>query len=344
MRAPEFWSREGLASTLLTPVAWGVDAAGRARRAVARPVHAPVPVICIGNLVAGGAGKTPVALAVGARLAARGEAVHFLTRGYGGRAHGPLRVEPERHGAAEVGDEALLLARVAPTWVSRDRAAGARAAAEAGARVLVMDDGFQNPGLAKDLSLIVVDGAFGFGNGRVMPAGPLREDAARGLARADAVIVVGEPMGAAALAGWTGPVIVARLVPTSDAPALAGRPDAPALAGRRVVAFAGIGRPAKFFATLEGMGCRLVGRHAFADHHPYSEAEIARLQAEASAAGAILVTTEKDHVRLPAAARGAVRTVAVVLDWADEAALDALISRLADLPRLARSAMEARDQ
>jgi tetraacyldisaccharide 4'-kinase len=329
MRAPEFWSRDGLASTLLTPVAWGVDAAGRARRAVVRPVHASVPVICIGNLVAGGAGKTPVALAIGARLAARGAAVHFLTRGYGGRVHGPLRVEPARHGAAEVGDEALLLARVAPTWVSRDRAEGARAATGAGARVLVMDDGFQNPGLAKDLSLIVVDGAFGFGNGRVMPAGPLREDAARGLARADAVIVVGAPMDAAALAGWSGPVIGARLVPA---------PDAPALTGRHVVAFAGIGRPAKFFAMLEAMGCRLAGRHAFADHHPYTEAEIERLQAKASAAGAILVTTEKDHVRLPAAARGAVRTVPVVLDWADEAALDALISRLA-LP-----VMETREQ
>ncbi len=174
MRAPEFWQSDGALARLLAPLGAAYGLAGRLRRARARPAACGVPVVCIGNLVAGGAGKTPVALAVAGRLQDQGRAVQLLTRGYGGRARGPLRVEPGRQGAAEVGDEALLLAARAPTWVARDRAAGAAAAVAAGAEVLVMDDGFQNPALAKDLSLLVVDGASGFGNGRVMPAGPAR--------------------------------------------------------------------------------------------------------------------------------------------------------------------------
>ena len=192
MRAPEFWRAGGGAAlpAILTPLSWAWAIGGELRRWATPTRRVPIPVICVGNLVAGGAGKTPVALALGRRLLAAGSAVHFLTRGYGGRRRGPIQVDPARHGAVDVGDEALLLARIAPTWVARARAAGAVTAARAGAEVVVMDDGHQHPGLAKDLSVVVVDGDYGIGNGRVIPAGPLREPAALGLARADAVILV----------------------------------------------------------------------------------------------------------------------------------------------------------
>jgi tetraacyldisaccharide 4'-kinase len=320
MRAPEFWRRDGLAAQVLTPLGHAYGRAVQARLAAAHPVRVPVPVVCVGNLVAGGAGKTPVALAIGRLLAARGQAPHFLTRGYGGRLTGPVRVDPAKHRAREVGDEALLLAEVAPTWVARERPAGARAAGAAGARVLVMDDGFQNPSLAKDLSLVVVDGAYGFGNGRVMPAGPLREPVADGLARADAAIVIGPDLRGVErdLAGRTD-FLRARLVP------VAGQDD---LAGREVVAFAGIGRPEKFFATLAELRCRVVAAHAFADHHPYTPDEIMRLADAAVAARATLVTTAKDAVRLPPEARGMARVVAVVIEWEDEGAVISLLERL----------------
>ena len=191
MRAPGFWQKDGLLPRLLAPASLCFAAGGWLRRRLASPQHVEAQVICVGNLVAGGAGKTPVAVAIGERLLARGATVHFLSRGYGGRERGPLRVEPDRHGAADVGDEPLLLARTAPTWIARDRAAGAAAAVTAGAGVIVMDDGFQNHTLRKDLSLLVVDGGYGFGNKRVMPAGPLREPLASGLGRADAVVLIG---------------------------------------------------------------------------------------------------------------------------------------------------------
>ena len=198
MRAPDFWRRRTVTPFLLLPVGWFFSRIGALRQALVRPWRAPVPVLCVGNLVAGGAGKTPLALALGDRLQQNGVTVHFLTRGYGGREAGPLQVDPTRHGFREVGDEALLLARLAPTWVARDRRLGAEAAAKAGAGVLVMDDGFQNPSIEKDLSIIAIDGGYGFGNGLVMPAGPLREPLARGFARADAAVVIGRDRGGAA--------------------------------------------------------------------------------------------------------------------------------------------------
>lgn len=316
MRAPEFWHRDGWLAALLSPVAGLVTFAGRRRQARARPWRAPVPVICVGNLVAGGAGKTPVAIALAQRLQTLGRTPHFLTRGYGGRERGPLRVDPARHAATEVGDEPLLLAAIAPTWVARDRRAGAEAAVAAGATAIVMDDGFQNPALFKDLSLIVVDGGYGFGNGRVMPAGPLREPVADGLARAHAVVRLGEDTAgtAAAVAGVL-PILEAALVPV--------RPEA--LKDRAVVAFAGIGRPAKFFATLEDLGCRIVARHAFPDHHPYRRAAVERLRAAAKTAGAVLVTTAKDAVRLPADLRQDATVCEVALRWREPETVDALL-------------------
>ena len=313
MRAPKFWSQPpGALAAALAPLAWVYEAAGKLRRAVTTPVEVSAKVICIGNLVAGGAGKTPTAIAVLKRLRARGVAAHALTRGYGGREAGPLRVDLSRHEASDVGDEALLLARIAPTWVGRDRVAAARVAVAEGARVLVMDDGFQNPALRKDVSLIVIDGGYGVGNGRVMPAGPLRESVASGLARAQGVVLIGD--GEAAGFGATSlPILRARIVPT---------PGALALADRAVLAFAGIGRPEKFFSTLESLGCRLVGSVAFADHHPYRPDEIMRLVEAAAESRAALVTTEKDAVRLPPEARAMVEVLPVELVFEDEAALD----------------------
>ena len=321
MKAPEFWRDGGLVPTLLAPLAWGYDAVGRANRALISAERAPVPVVCVGNLVAGGAGKTPVALALGARLATLGHNVHFLSRGYGGRARGPVQVEAARHDAREVGDEPLLLAACRPTWVARDRVAGARAAAVAGAEVVVMDDGYQNAHIAKDLSLVVVDGVYGFGNGRPMPAGPLRETVRRGLARADAVVLLGaDQAGVAASIERTGLALLrAGVAPTLDAVMLADRP---------VIAFAGIARPEKFFATLEALGCRPLARHAFADHHRYDADEIMELVETAADLGAILVTTEKDYVRLPEEARPMVDVLRVRLEWAEPAALDRLLAPL----------------
>ena len=316
---PEFWHREGVLPRLLQPLAWAYAAGGAARRAWTQPWRAPVPVICVGNLTAGGAGKTPVVMALAQRLLGKGRHVHVLSRGYGGALSGPVAVDEARHDAAAVGDEALLLARVAPAWIARDRAAGARAAAAAGAELLVLDDGLQNPRLAKDLSFVVVDGGYGFGNGRVLPAGPLREPLAAGLARSDAVIVMGADEAQVAPLVMAKPVLRARLVAENAAD----------FVGRRVLAFAGIGRPAKFFATLEAAGARLVAREAFADHHRYGDDELGRLAATAAAAGARLVTTAKDAVRLSPAWRERVGVLRVAVAWDDEPALEAILERAA---------------
>lgn len=319
MRAPDFWQYDGGFATLLAPVAslWAAGAALRTR--AARPWRAPIPVLCIGNLVAGGAGKTPLAIAVARHLSAHGRHPHILSRGYGGRVAGPERVDPRRHGAADVGDEPLLLEAVAPTWVARDRAAGARAAIAAGADVLVLDDGFQNPALVKDFSVLAIDGGYGFGNRHVMPAGPLREPLQAGLARADAAVIVGvDRVGAAALLPAGVPVFHARVVPVPAA--------CDAIAGQVVFAFAGIGRPAKFYDTLRELGCRIAATRDFADHHRFTPEEIAAVVSEAAKRRAIPVTTEKDAVRLPADARAMVRVLPIALEWDGPNALDRLLA------------------
>ena len=321
MRAPAFWAAErgGIAAAALTPFSWLYDLGAQARAVTVRPVQAELPVICVGNFTAGGAGKTPTVLALAALLEEEGISPHILTRGYGGSERGPLRVDPARHDAGTVGDEALLLARGAPTWLSRDRPAGAAAAAAAGAPLLLMDDGMQTPGLVKDICLAVVDGGAGFGNGRVLPAGPLREPLARGLSRAHALVLVGDDRrrALAALGPLDLPVIEAALVPGEEAGTLRERP---------VVAFAGIGRPDKFFETLADSGCRVIARYAFADHHRYKPAEIAAIIEHAKERDAVPVTTEKDHVRLPPDARAMVRTLPVTLAWRDPAEPRALLA------------------
>ena len=321
MKTPGFWYRPEAtpAARLLAPAGALYDLASRLRRSLVTPRRAPVPVVCVGNLVAGGAGKTPVALALGRRLSEIGIAVHFLSRGHGGSLAGPARVDPGRHSAAEVGDEPLLLARAAPAWVSRDRPAGARAAAAAGAGLILMDDGFQNPSLEKDLSLLVIDGGSGFGNGRILPAGPLRERPEDGLKRAGALVVMGpDRAGIGALAARHRlPALGARLVPRAE--------DAARLRGRRVLAFAGIGRPEKFFATLAELGAEVAGAVPFPDHHAYTPDEIMRLAETAQERQAVPVTTEKDLVRLPPEARPMVEALRVDLAWDDPAAADAVL-------------------
>lgn len=321
MRAPEFWQAPpGVAAGLLAPAGMLWTAAASLRRKFARPYRAVAPVVCVGNLVAGGSGKTPIVLSIAEHLFKRGIDVQIVSRGYGGRIAGPIRVDPQIHDADAVGDEALLLAAAAPAWVARDRSAGIRAACEAGAGLVLLDDGFQNPGVDKDLSLLAIDAEFGFGNGRVIPAGPLREPAAGGLARADAVVLIGDGAVPAEVAACGLAVLHAVLTPAAGE----------RFTGRRVAAFAGIGRPAKFFATLEGLGAVLVMATPLPDHHRFSVTDLATLRCEADRAGATLVTTAKDWVRLPPAERRDIEVLQVALQWREPAALAAILAPLID--------------
>ncbi|MGH7080156.1 MAG: tetraacyldisaccharide 4'-kinase [Acetobacteraceae bacterium] len=321
---PPFWSEKGgrlgnaLFPRLLYPAS--TIATRLAARRVARPgFRAPVPVICCGNVTVGGAGKTTLVLDLAGLLSRAGIATHILSRGYGGRLSGPLRVMNE-HGAAEVGDEALLLAAVAPTWIGGDRAASARAAVAAGAKVLLMDDGLQNATLEKSFSFIVIDGEVGFGNGRVLPAGPLREPITAAAARADAAVLIGgDTCGARALLPARLPVLTARLVPG---------PDAATLQGRRVLGFAGIGRPSKFFATPREAGAIVAGCRAFPDHHIFRRRELGDLFDEAGRLNAMPVTTAKDAARLSPTDRARVTVLAVSLAWDDPGALSGLLAPL----------------
>jgi tetraacyldisaccharide 4'-kinase len=322
MRPPEFWKADvsgrdsaGMLRALLTPVSWAYAAvaAHRYRSTITRRV--PVPVVCVGNLTVGGAGKTPLARAIRAKL---GAAAHTLSRGYGGRVEGPLRVTPDMD-AREVGDEPLLHARDGAAWIARDRYAGALAAAQAGAQAIVMDDGFQNAALGKDLSIIAVDPQFGIGNGDVFPAGPLRERLHDGLARADAIVMLHNTAGEAPavqdwLANCAKPVLHATLQPIGDIP------------HGKLVAFAGLARPEKFFDTLASLGGEVNEAVPFGDHHIYTEDDLQVLAQISEEHGAQLITTEKDAARLSPEWRARVAVLPVTAHFADEAALDALLA------------------
>ena len=294
MREPAFWhGPASLSSHLLKPLAalYGAIAAQRLQR---KGLNAGIPVLCVGNYHVGGAGKTPTVLALAKLLRELGETPVVLSRGYGGELRGPVRVDPVRHAASDVGDEPLMLASALPVVVSRKRADGVPLARAQGATVILMDDGFQSPAVVKDASLIVIDSERGIGNGQVFPAGPLRAPLRPQLARTDALIIVGNGTAAAAVAAEIAaqgkPVLSAHLKPDEAQVAQ--------LRGQRVLAFAGIGDPTRFFNTLRASGIDVAGQRAFADHHPYSQAEIESLIAEAERDGLTLVTTEKDLARL----------------------------------------------
>jgi tetraacyldisaccharide 4'-kinase len=292
MREPAFWWRAGTGGTLAPLAALYGAVAGLRMRGRGR--QAGLPVICSGNLTIGGAGKTPAALAVAQLLHAAHERPFFLSRGYGGQLAGPIRVNPTLHRAADVGDEPMLLARLAPTIVARDRVAGATFARSAGASVIVMDDGFQNPSLAKDLSIVLVDGNRGIGNGRVIPAGPLRAPLELQLDCAQALIVVGAPDGAARVIDRA----EQRRIPIFHGQLEPDRAVVKAIGQRKVLAFAGIADPEKFFATLTAAGIQIANRASFPDHHRFSAADAVDLVAKAKANHLMLLTTEKDLVRV----------------------------------------------
>ncbi|HUW79959.1 MAG TPA: tetraacyldisaccharide 4'-kinase [Acidocella sp.] len=312
MRAPAFWAKRGLLALALSPLGL-ITAMVTARRVRKRGFAPGIKVICVGNAGVGGSGKTTVVLDLLARLSGPKFA---LTRGYGGDLAGPVLVIKNLHGAADVGDEAMLLVAAAPTIVARDRAAGARLALAEGASVIVMDDGLQNPALAKTLSFLVIDGGYGFGNGLLLPAGPLREPVAAAAARCQAAILIGEDE-TGALAALPPSLLVLRADLVPDSKERLGR--------RPVIAFAGIGRPEKFFRSVLALGAEIVAAHAFPDHHVYDAHDSARLLGEASTKGAVLVTTAKDFVKLPKALRQASLVVGVRLSWHDEAALEELL-------------------
>jgi len=296
MREPAFWHRpSSFLSRLLLPLGalYGAVAAQRLQR---EGFDTGIPVLCVGNYHVGGAGKTPAVLALTKVLRDLGETPVVLSRGYGGRLRGPIGVDAERHTAADIGDEPLMLARTVPVVVARDRIGGVALAKSRGASVILMDDGFQNPAIAKDASLIVIDGQRGLGNGCVFPAGPLRAPLSPQLARTDALIVIGDGAAAgpvaAGIAAQGRPVLSAHLKPNEA--------QVVALRGKRVLAFAGIGDPARFFRTLRASGIDVVRERAFADHHPFAPSEFESLIVEARRDALTLVTTEKDLARLRA--------------------------------------------
>jgi tetraacyldisaccharide 4'-kinase len=320
MRAPDFWKTDGPAARALNPlgIIYGAVTAWRIKHA--SPKRVAVPVISVGNLTVGGTGKTPVARDVVKRLKKLGRRPAVVLRGYGGHLKGPIRVDPDVHTALDVGDEALLHARDGATWVARKRSDGAKAAIADGATVIVLDDAHQHTSLHKDLSLLVVDGAVGFGNHRILPAGPLREDVRAGLSRANGLIIMGQDETALATRL---PDFLTIVAGTLDA-----EPESAHLHRQKVVAFAGLGRPKKFFDTLVGLGALVVATHPFDDHHLYKPADIQTILDEAFALDALPVTTEKDAMRLSPDQRQQVNVLRVTARYKNHAGLDALLQKV----------------
>ena len=303
MKTPGFWKDVNFFSNLFTPIGWIYGTITTIRNTISRGKRIGIPVVCIGNLTAGGVGKTPIAISIAKMLQSSGKNPFFITRGYGGSLQDVV-VNPKEHTARDVGDEPLLLAQTANTVVNKDRYLGAFRAAECNADIIIMDDGFQNPGLHKDISFIVVDGARGFGNQRCIPAGPLREFISTGLLRADAIILIGE----------TSPELL-KLFGKKEIFKAKIKPHCPNVKNKRVVAFAGIGHPEKFYNSLEECGFELVSKHNFADHHTYTTKELNKLIDISIKKEAELFTTSKDFIKIPQDMKHMFNVLEITVDW-----------------------------
>ena len=323
MRTPDHWQKNNLVSRLLIPLGWVYFQLSLWRHKIARRVDIGVPVICVGNIVAGGAGKTPTAMYLG-KLLSKHFKVAFLTRGYGGAFSGPIKVDQHKHTFQDVGDEALLLSKIAPTWVSKNRLDGGLAAKMDGAQILLMDDGFQNPTIGKTFSFLVFDGPYGLGNNQLIPSGPLRETLGRGMSRADAVVIIGEdlhdlqskiPKNIPLFSVAISPVISRKLK-----------------AAKSVIGFAGIGRPRKFLETLKTLNVDIQDFVPFPDHHKFRNSEIEDLIKKASKTGAQLVTTTKDFVRLPPNTINSITAMDIELNWVNQNQIKALLEQVLDNP------------
>ena len=317
MRPPNFWfaKTHSFFSLLMEPISWSYGLVHKSRYKRTKPWSAPIPVICIGNLLVGGQGKTPVAISIGQFLTNKGIKIHFLSRGYGGVIKGPIRVNLSKHTSNDVGDEPLLLAQECETWVSSNRALGIQSAYQGGAEVIITDDGFQDPSINKDLSIIVIDGEVGFGNGRLLPSGPLRENIYFGLSRAQAVVIIGndhfnikEKLNEflSNQQNNTLKIFEATIIPKTNIEKLKNK---------RLYAFSGIGRPKKFFDTLERIGSCVIAKINFKDHHQFSQREVKNLVKSAKKQEALLVTTSKDYARLSNDQKKHVTEILVKIKW-----------------------------
>lgn len=317
MKTPDFWNSDNLLSDLLCPPGWIYALATRLRLRFKKSRKAACPVICIGNLTAGGTGKTPVSVSVASLLQQAGKNPFFVTRGYGGKSRN-IFADPTLYDVRQTGDESLLLAHQAQTVINPDRAQGAELAIQNGADVIIMDDGFQNPGLYKDLSLLVFDGAVGIGNGRYIPSGPLRENFAAGLKRAQAAVILGEDKHNLAKRLKKLPVFYGRI-----------KALPPELPPQNIIAFAGIGRPQKFYNSLQELGFTLIKTFDFGDHHFYTEDELQNLLHEAHYFNAKLFTTAKDFVKIPAKLQPHFNVLEISVEWENPQALaDFILNRL----------------
>ncbi|KKJ77792.1 hypothetical protein WH95_04985 [Kiloniella litopenaei] len=329
MQTPEFWNNRGFISTLLLPLSGFYYLGSILRQKLATPTKLDVPVICVGNLTAGGSGKTPITLALADMLCKMGKNPHIVSRGYGGQHEGPLRVSPAQHSARDVGDEPLMMAlskSQTPVWISRNRVDGAKAAIKESADVILLDDGFQNPALEKDLSIIVVDNKIGFSNGRLIPSGPLRESIHNGLKRADAILVIKKPddiINPDLTAFFSEKEVSGVMITPTDTT------RASELANKKVLAFAGIGYPKKFYDTLENLSVNVCKTVNFPDHHHYTIDDLNKVLSLAKDNGAeAIFTTEKDFVKVPDELKETISYLPIHAVWDNPHFINSILSKL----------------
>ena len=294
LNRPKFWKTSNLLAKILTPLSFIYLVLFFCRKYLSRRRKVNIPVICIGNITAGGAGKTPVAISIAKFLISKDLKPHFLTRGYKGKLKGPTLVS-NKHSSADVGDEPILLSEVAPTWVSKNKIQGAKSALKSDADIIIMDDGLQNNTIHKDLSILVIDGGYGFGNNKLIPAGPLRESVKSSSTKIDFIVFVNDPAKNVKmdLSVFKCPILQSNIETIADDIDL----------NKKFSAFCGIARPEKFFASLKKIGINLTFSKSFPDHHRYSEDEIMRLIEDSNIDNSLILTTKKDWVRIPEQAK-----------------------------------------